>query len=48
MFTLIKDTLLTQVRTLWLVFRKLFDKKDTVEYPDVQPYMFPAGAGASF
>ncbi len=45
MFTLIKDSLLTQVRTLWLVFKKFFTKADTVEYPDVQPYMFPRWRG---
>ena len=45
MIKLIADTLLTQVRTLWLVFIKLFKKKDTVEYPDKQPYMFPRWRG---
>ena len=45
MVRLIVDTLLSQVRTLWLVFMKLFQKKDTVEYPDQQPYMFPRWRG---
>ena len=37
MIKLVADTLLSQVRTLWMVFVKLFKKKDTVEYPDQQP-----------
>ena len=45
MIKLIVDTLLSQVRTLWLVFIKIFQKKDTVEYPDTQPYMFPRWRG---
>ena len=45
MLALIKDTLLSQIRTLWMVFRKLFTKADTVEYPDTQPYMFPRWRG---
>tara|TARA_B100001079_G_C16397503_1_gene509755 strand:+ start:1071 stop:1610 length:540 start_codon:yes stop_codon:yes gene_type:complete len=45
MLTLIKDTLLSQIRTLWMVFRKLFTKADTVEYPDTEPYMFPRWRG---
>ena len=48
MYSLIKDTLLSQVVTLWGVFKKLFVKADTVEYPDQQPYMFPAGEAVSF
>ena len=39
MFDLIKDTLLSQVRTLWLVFSHAFVKADTVQYPEEQPYM---------
>ena len=35
----------TQLVTLWLVFTHLFKKKDTVEYPDVMPYMFPRWRG---
>lgn len=45
MFKLIKDTLLSQVVTLWKVFRKLFVKADTVEYPEQAPYMFPRWRG---
>ena len=45
MIKLVADTLLSQVRTLWMVFVKLFKKKDTVEYPDQQPYMFPRWRG---
>ena len=45
MFRLIKDTLLSQVVTLWGVFRKLFVKADTVQYPEEQPYMFPRWRG---
>ena len=45
MYSLIKDTLLSQVVTLWGVFKKLFVKADTVEYPDQQPYMFPRWRG---
>ena len=45
MYSLIKDTLLSQVVTLWGVFKKLFVKADTVEYPDKQPYMFPRWRG---
>ena len=41
MYSLIKDTLLSQVVTLWGVFKKLFVKADTVEYPDQQPYVPP-------
>lgn len=39
MLRLIKDTLTTQVVTLWRVFVHAFAKTDTVEYPDVQPQM---------
>ena len=35
----------TQVVTLALVGKHLFQKKDTVEYPDVMPYMFPRWRG---
>jgi NADH-quinone oxidoreductase subunit I len=35
----------TQIVTLFLVFMHLFKKKDTVEYPDVMPYMFPRWRG---
>ena len=45
MIKLIVDTLFSQVRTLWLVFIKIFQKKDTIEYPDRQPYMFPRWRG---
>ena len=45
MFKLIQDTLISQVVTLWDVFRHLFVKADTVEYPDEQPYMFPRWRG---
>ena len=34
MYSSIKDTFLSQVVTLWGVFKKLFVKADTVEYPD--------------
>ena len=45
MLTLIKDTLTSQVVTLWRVFSHLWVKADTVEYPDEQPYMFPRWRG---
>ncbi|MCH8174605.1 MAG: NADH-quinone oxidoreductase subunit I, partial [Proteobacteria bacterium] len=45
MFTLIKDTLLSQVVTLWRVFCHAFVKADTVQYPEEQPYMFPRWRG---
>ena len=45
MWRLIKDTFTSQLITLWRVFRHMFDKKDTVEYPDEQPYMFPRWRG---
>ena len=45
MFSLIRDTFTSQLVTLWRVFKHMFDKKDTVEYPDVQPYMFPRWRG---
>lgn len=35
----------SQVRTLGLVLAHTFTKKDTVEYPDVAPYMFPRWRG---
>jgi len=35
----------SQIVTLWLVFLHLFNKADTVEYPDVKPYMFPRWRG---
>ena len=35
----------SQIVTLFLVFMHLFKKKDTVEYPDVMPYMFPRWRG---
>ena len=31
----------SQVRTLGMVLAHTFSKKDTVEYPDTEPYMFP-------
>ena len=45
MYRLIKDTFTSQLITLWRVFRHMFDKTDTVEYPDEQPYMFPRWRG---
>ena len=45
MLTLIKDTLTSQVVTLWRVFSHLWVKAYTVEYPDEQPYMFPRWRG---
>ena len=45
MFNLIKDTLLSQVVTLWHVFSHAFVKADTVQYPEEQPYMFPRWRG---
>jgi len=35
----------SNIVTLWLVFTHMFKKKDTVEYPDVMPYMFPRWRG---
>jgi len=35
----------SQIVSLWLVFLHLFKKADTVEYPDVKPYMFPRWRG---
>jgi NADH-quinone oxidoreductase subunit I len=35
----------SQVRTLGMVLAHTFSKKDTVEYPDTQPYMFPRWRG---
>ena len=45
MFKLIKDSLISQLVTLWQVFAHAFVKADTVEYPDQQPYMFPRWRG---
>ena len=38
----------SQLVTLWLVFTHLFKKADTVEYPDVKPYMFPRWRGRAY
>lgn len=35
----------SQVRTLGMVLAHTFSKKDTVEYPDTQAYMFPRWRG---
>lgn len=45
MMRVIKDTITSQVVTLWSVFRHMFEKADTVEYPDVQPHMFSRWRG---
>ena len=42
---LIKDTLTSQVVTLWRVFKHLFVATDTVEYPEQQPHMFSRWRG---
>ena len=42
---LVKDTLTSQVVTLWRVFRHLFVATDTVQYPEQQPHMFSRWRG---
>ena len=37
--------MLSQLKTLWLVFKHLFSKADTVEYPEQQPYLAPRYRG---
>jgi NADH-quinone oxidoreductase subunit I len=35
----------TQIRTMWTVFKHLFDTKDTVQYPEEKPYLAPRYRG---
>lgn len=37
--------MLSQLRTLWSVFRHSFTKADTVQYPDEMPYLAPRYRG---
>ncbi|GMG86681.1 NADH-quinone oxidoreductase subunit NuoI [Biformimicrobium ophioploci] len=37
--------ILSQIRSLWLVFKHLFNKNDTVQYPDEMPYLAPRYRG---
>lgn len=37
--------MISHLRTLWLVFKHMFDKTDTVEYPDKKPYLAPRYRG---
>lgn len=37
--------MLSQLRSLWLVFLHSFRKRDTVQYPEVQPYLPPRTRG---
>lgn len=35
----------TQIRTMWTVFKHLFDRTDTVQYPEQKPYLAPRYRG---
>ena len=35
----------TQIRTMWTVFKHLFDRTDTVQYPEEKPYLAPRYRG---
>ncbi|WP_339901172.1 NADH-quinone oxidoreductase subunit NuoI [Paraglaciecola polaris] len=35
----------SQIRTLWTVFKHLFDRTDTVQYPEQKPYLAPRYRG---
>ena len=37
--------MLSQLRTIWTVFKHLFDRTDTVEYPEQKPYLAPRYRG---
>ena len=37
--------MLSQLRTLWEVFKHLFSAAETVQYPEVMPYMAPRYRG---
>ncbi len=37
--------MLSQLRTLWRVFIHIFDKADTVQYPEQKPYLAPRYRG---
>lgn len=42
---LFKFSLLSDVRSLWLVFLHLFQRKVTIQYPDEKPYLPPRWRG---
>lgn len=42
---LIKDTLISQVVSLWKVFMHIFVETDTVQYPEQHPHMFSRWRG---
>jgi NADH-quinone oxidoreductase subunit I len=37
--------MLSELRTMWLVFRHAFRKRDTVQYPEQRPYLSPRYRG---